>query len=253
MSLNEYRDYLEREHALGAVIYCTFLHHTWSPDSTTFKGMSTMRAIERAQMIAHGAREIMCNVYCAPDRTVYTGRSPREDNCACQAPPRDFRREELPERLRELMAKKPGKYGGSKWRRWPNAYGFSVETIGNFDREDPTTSTSMTTSLDVLAMVHEIWDIPVEYCFFHRDVSYKTCPGSRVSRDWVHSELRRRLDKVDVSGWAEEAVSWAKETGLMRGYPDGTFKGKQAITREEVAVILRRFYDMIRGKDEKEG
>lgn len=47
----------------------------------------------------------------------------------------------------------------------------------------------------------------------------------------------------DITGrWSEADVRWSIETGLMKGYPDGSWKPKQAVTREELAVILRRFH-----------
>jgi len=72
--------------------------------------------------------------------------------------------------------------------------------VGDFDVEDPTTSRAMATSLDVLALVHRLYTIPVERCFLHRDVANKTCPGKRVTREWVHSQLRARLVNGDIGG-----------------------------------------------------
>ncbi|WP_167330849.1 S-layer homology domain-containing protein, partial [Paenibacillus sonchi] len=37
--------------------------------------------------------------------------------------------------------------------------------------------------------------------------------------------------------WAAEAIAGAAETGLMTGYPDGSFKPKQHITRAEMASL----------------
>jgi len=47
----------------------------------------------------------------------------------------------------------------------------------------------------------------------------------------------------DITGrWSEVDVRWCIENGLMEGYPDGSWKPKQDVTREELAVVLRRFY-----------
>ena len=55
----------------------------------------------------------------------------------------------------------------------------------------------------------------------------------------------------DVSGhWAAEDVRWAEKMKLMKGYPDGSFKPDAPITRAEEAVILHRFYNLIRGEDD---
>ncbi|HEY8342256.1 MAG TPA: N-acetylmuramoyl-L-alanine amidase [Calditerricola sp.] len=44
----------------------------------------------------------------------------------------------------------------------------------------------------------------------------------------------------DVAEWAREAVEWVKAKGWMTGFPDGTFRPKQPVTREELAVVLYR-------------
>lgn len=48
----------------------------------------------------------------------------------------------------------------------------------------------------------------------------------------------------DITGrWSEADIRWCIANGLMEGYPDGSWKPKQAVTREELAVVLRRFYN----------
>jgi hypothetical protein len=54
-----------------------------------------------------------------------------------------------------------------------------------------------------------------------------------------------RLDDVfgstpDVDPWAADAVAWAQEAGLMLGDPDGRFRGRDPVTRQELAVVLQR-------------
>lgn len=41
--------------------------------------------------------------------------------------------------------------------------------------------------------------------------------------------------------WAWEAIKWAKETGLMSGYEDGTWKPDQPLTRAEFAWVLKKY------------
>ena len=50
----------------------------------------------------------------------------------------------------------------------------------------------------------------------------------------------------DVSGhWFTPSVEWAREKGLIKNYPDGSFKPNQAITRAEACVMLERFYALL--------
>ena len=49
----------------------------------------------------------------------------------------------------------------------------------------------------------------------------------------------------DVTGhWAEEAIRWCMETGLMQGYEDGTFQPDKGVTRAELATVMRRLVEL---------
>lgn len=50
----------------------------------------------------------------------------------------------------------------------------------------------------------------------------------------------------DVTGhWAKGSIEWAKEKGLIKGYPDGSFKPNNPITRAEACVMFERFYEIL--------
>lgn len=50
----------------------------------------------------------------------------------------------------------------------------------------------------------------------------------------------------DVSGhWAKASIEWAMEKGLIKGYPDGSFKPNNPLTRAEACVMLERFYQLL--------
>jgi len=48
---------------------------------------------------------------------------------------------------------------------------------------------------------------------------------------------------VPTNHWAYNAVNTLAEQGLLEGYPDGTFKGKQSLTRYEFANAIARMMD----------
>lgn len=50
---------------------------------------------------------------------------------------------------------------------------------------------------------------------------------------------------VPQGHWAADSVKKMTELGIMKGYPDGTFKGDAPVTRYELAVTLDRFIQMI--------
>ena len=53
--------------------------------------------------------------------------------------------------------------------------------------------------------------------------------------------------KAEVEGkWCEDAVAWAYAAGIVNGYPDGTFRPNETITREQLAKIFK-YYAEYRG------
>lgn len=166
----------------------TVLHHCWRPNAQQYRGISTIQGIQRTHMAGAFPSGIAANCYCGCDGAIYNGRPLSWSNWAHAYVERAWSSVYEPARI---IA------GGD--RAWFNTWGFGVETVGDFDVEDPTTSRAMATSLDVIALVHKLYTIPVERCFLHRDVANKTCPGKRVTRDWVHSQLRARLTG-DIGG-----------------------------------------------------
>lgn len=55
----------------------------------------------------------------------------------------------------------------------------------------------------------------------------------------------------DVSDhWTAEDIRWAKTAQLMTGYPDGSFRPDQTMTRAEVCVVMHRLYNLIMGEDD---
>lgn len=52
--------------------------------------------------------------------------------------------------------------------------------------------------------------------------------------------------KEDVSGhWAKEQLSTWIDSGLMQGYPDGSYKPNQPITRAELATLINRTFNLV--------
>ena len=50
----------------------------------------------------------------------------------------------------------------------------------------------------------------------------------------------------DVTGhWFTPSVEWAREKGLVKNYPDGSFKPNNPLTRAEACAILERFYELL--------
>lgn len=53
-------------------------------------------------------------------------------------------------------------------------------------------------------------------------------------------------DLKDVSGaWCEDAIIWAYNNGIAKGFNDGCFRADQQVTREQLAAFLYRYADEI--------
>jgi hypothetical protein len=50
---------------------------------------------------------------------------------------------------------------------------------------------------------------------------------------------------VPQDHWAYDAISRLAQSGVLEGYPDGTFKGKRNMTRYEFAVAIARMIDQL--------
>ncbi len=64
---------------------------------------------------------------------------------------------------------------------------------------------------------------------------YAGQPEPEGAADWF-------ADWDSVSGYAQDAVSWAVEAGLLTGYEDGTVGPLRELNRAELAVLMQRFH-----------
>lgn len=48
----------------------------------------------------------------------------------------------------------------------------------------------------------------------------------------------------DIKGhWAEDAIRWCIDHGIMQGYEDGSFRPDASVTRAELAVVVKRIME----------
>ncbi|MFC6920807.1 S-layer homology domain-containing protein [Meiothermus taiwanensis] len=57
---------------------------------------------------------------------------------------------------------------------------------------------------------------------------------------FAHAQTQFR--DVPAGHWARQAVEFAVQCGLIEGFPDGTFRGDQNLTRYQAALIFFRLY-----------
>ena len=59
--------------------------------------------------------------------------------------------------------------------------------------------------------------------------------------DAPHSPGEYTFQDVSNGHWSSEAIQWAADKGIVSGYEDGSFGPDDAITREQLAVMLYRY------------
>lgn len=62
-------------------------------------------------------------------------------------------------------------------------------------------------------------------------------PTYQQWKDYMEQYLAELAAKP-VADWAQGAVVYAKESGLMNGDTDGNFRPQSPITRQELAAVL---------------
>lgn len=72
----------------------------------------------------------------------------------------------------------------------------------------------------------------------HSDHNATACPGLHFPFDEICKPLSKEKD--EPSEWARDAARWAADKGIFCGDGDGDFRWHDYITREEMAVLLRR-------------
>ena len=170
----------------------TMFHHCYKPDTTMYRGRSTIAGVRRVHMGPKiNARDILAKAYAAHDMTLFTARPLDHPNWAHGV---IQRRAATPEA--ELWAAAQ-KYRPAEPRMFPNRDLFGLETVANFDYEMPDGdgdgARAFECALRVLTAVHQEFHLPAEMLFFHRDGANKTCPGRLLDRDEVREELMLRL------------------------------------------------------------
>lgn len=76
---------------------------------------------------------------------------------------------------------------------------------------------------------------------------YAQCMG--VLTEPVRRPVLPFTDGDDCADYAREALLWMKQSGVIEGYEDGSFRPKQAVVRSECAKLLCGIYDRLPAAD----
>lgn len=130
-----------------------------------------------------------------------------------------------------------------------NRKSIGICLVGNFDKQKPTPAQMEALERlckDIMAQ----YKIPVSKVLGHGEVDATNCPGKNFDMATFRKRLEGKpVEKKDYEGhWAEEYIKKAINAGYMTGYPDGSFKPDQPITRAEFARVLSFIIDKLERK-----
>jgi len=183
LSLTEFESYLGSVSVWCGTPRATCAHHTWSPTSAQWRGLSSMRAIRSYHMNERGFSDIAANFYVGSEGLIWTARPLDRTNWAHAYVEKDWSNVHL-----------SAKAFAAGNRQALNSYAVGIEIVGNFDSEDPVTTPSMALAIKAFAVMHRVWSLPLEsLLFFHRMVADKSCPGSRVTLDWFRGRVAAEM------------------------------------------------------------
>lgn len=135
------------------------IHHTWSPNSAQYRGLSTVEAIQRYHVQERGWRDIGYHFLVGPDGWCYNGRPMTDYGAHCTG--------------------QNGQIG--------------IAAIANFDDEDPWAWGGMGQLIFCCDILLRRMGSGSEDVRFHREFAEKSCPGNRLDL----REFRARLEAME--------------------------------------------------------
>lgn len=137
----------------------------------------------------------------------------------------------------------------------------------NYYIMDETVANAVTLTKYLMAL----YGIPITNALRHYDVTGKSCPAPWVTDEsqWtsflqklteeendmadvsqerfqeLFLEMRTTLQDNDASNWSQEARDWAVNNGLIQGSDTGAYMWEDFLTREQMAMLLFRFAQMM--------
>jgi len=141
----------------------------------------------------------------------------------------------------EVVAGRPENMRGGHTTNW-NYCSIGVCFEGNFETEKmPAVQKAAGQAL--IADIRSRY--PAIIVGWHSDFGQTACPG----RHFPFAEIAQapkpaapEKNTEDPDEWAASACRWATEQGLFAGDGQGRFRWREAVTRQELAVLLQRLF-----------
>jgi len=207
LTLKEFENYLKTEDL--KTIKGSTIHHTWSPTTGSWRGQSTMEAIKNYHVGTRGFSTIAADFYVAPDGQIYVARGLKYKNGAHAYVSKGW--SSVPANVRKFC-------DGNKQAL--NYYTAGFEIVGNYDSEDPSTSSAVNLTLAAVRVMHRTLGLDGNNIFFHRDVADKSCPGNKMDYEWFTKTVNSpaKLSSVVLGPDGTEIKCYPEvEDGRTRG------------------------------------
>lgn len=119
----------------------------------------------------------------------------------------------------------------------------------NSVRVKPGDKVNRTTVIGIMGTTGNSTGVHLHYQINRNGVSINPCDhlgipnkkGKYNSKNYeIREETNMYKDDDKIAKWAKDSVYYAKDKGYMVGDADGNFRPKDPLTREEMAVILKK-------------
>ena len=144
----------------------------------------------------------------------------------------------------EIVRGRPENMRGGHTTNWNyNSIGICFE--GNFETEKMPQE-QINAGAELIADIKRRY--PTITVGRHSGFGQTACPGRNFPFEKLVSEQTEpdngSAEQEDgPDDWAKEATDWARAEGLFTGDDKGNFRWRDAVTRQELAVLLKRYND----------
>lgn len=124
----------------------------------------------------------------------------------------------------------------------------------NSVRVKPGDKVNRTTVIGIMGTTGNSTGVHLHYQINRNGVSINPCDhlgipnkkGKYNSKDYeIREEIDMYKDDDKIAKWAKESVYYAKDKGYMVGDADGNFRPKDPLTREEMAVLIKKLDERV--------
>ncbi len=147
------------------------------------------------------------------------------------------------ERDGKIVKGRPLDIVGAHTKGIMNTIGIGIALIGNFDERQPTHEQYASLKKLILELTDDYFISLKTNLLGHKEVEGQAtrCPGQYLDMNKLRNEVIGVSTKTDYDNhWAKTSIELVIKNKIMSGYPDGSFKPNQFVTRAEMASILQR-------------